>query len=291
MASAPSRISAIAPFEREDIKQALETAPKLQEADLSSVAKLSDTLVVKYGWGIRHWEARNMMLAASIPGVRVPKVYDAWEEEDRSRGEDDVRTKGYIVMDYISGTTLWSAWLSMDSEARASIYEQLARIITALHSRELTAPGPVGGGPSRGFYFTQYDVGPFETAHAMEEWFNERQQVSKDFGRVYEDEPDFSGTFNQLVMCHMDLHMANMILDSDKNIWLVDWASAGGYPVYFEEAQLERGVGEPGDAEYREGLLKMLSNPAHDRDIKRLKGLGFAVTTGWRLKPRGPQTE
>ena len=232
-----------------------------------------------------------MVFAASIPSVRVPRLHDAWEEEDCSLGDEHVRTKGYLVTDYVPGRKLRSAWSAMGPEARADVHRQLAESIAALHNQQLTCPGPVGGGISRGFYFTQYDAGPFETAHDMEQWFNERQRVCKDFGRVSEDDPDFSGTFNQLVMCHMDLHMDNLILDLNNNIWLLDWTSAGGYPVFFEEAQLEVAMPDPENFEFHEGLLRVISTGAQTKEVERLRCLNFAVTTGWLMKPREIQRQ
>lgn len=188
-------------------------------------------------------------------------------------------------MDRVRGTNLRSAWPSMDSEAREGIYRQVSEIIAALHAKEVTLSGPVGGGMSQGFYFTDYGAGPFKTCQEMERWFNERQRVWKDFGRVKEDDADFSGTFNRLVTCHMDLHRANMVLDADNKLWLLDWESAGGYPVFFEEAQLAVGGSEPEDVEFRKGLLKLLSSEAHAEQVARLESLNFAITTGWRSKP------
>lgn len=177
----------------------------------------------------------------------------------------------------------------MSPDARTNVYQQLSEAITALHNQQLSRPGPVGGGISQGFYFTQYDAGPFETVHEMEQWFNERQRVCKDLGYVCEDEPDFSGTLGKLVMCHMDLHMDNIILDSHNNIWLIDWNHAGGYPVFFEEAQL-LACPDPDNFEFTQGLLKFISTGAYTGEVKHLKGIGYAVTTGWLLKPRGNQT-
>lgn len=194
-----------------------------------------------------------MKLAGFIPGLRVPKVHDAWEEE-YERDEEGIRTTGYIVMDYISGKTLREAWPSMSKDARDAVQQQLLETIKTLHGYKLASPGPVGGGISRGFYLTQCGA------------------------------PDFTGAFGDLVFCHMDLHMSNIILDSGNNIWFLDWDGAGGYPAFFEEAHLPTVGSEPEKVEFYEGVLKLLWNGAHSQDIRRLKDLSFAVTTGWRLK-------
>ena len=83
--------------------------------------------------------------------------------------------------------------------------------------------------------------------------------------------------------------MSNLILDPDNNLWTIDWTCAGGYPVYFEEAHLKNCAG-PEDSEFSEELLKIISNKVHTTELQRLKRLGFAVTTGWLLQPRGSST-
>jgi hypothetical protein len=41
----------------------------------------------------------------------------------------------------------------------------------------------------------------------------------------------FSGTFNELVMCHLDVNSRNIILDNREKVWLIDWGLAGAYPL------------------------------------------------------------
>lgn len=46
------------------------------------------------------------------------------------------------------------------------------------------------------------------------------------------------GAFDQLVMCHMDLNMRNLILDKNGRLFFLDWAHSGYYPPEFQEAIL-----------------------------------------------------
>lgn len=63
--------------------------------------------------------------------------------------------------------------------------------------------------------------------------------VCHDFGHTTETPPGcFTGHFDELVMCHLDIHLRNLILDGQRKLWLLDWAFAGAYPPYFETANL-----------------------------------------------------
>lgn len=268
---------------RDEIINALKTAPKLQETSDSSVARISDTLVVKYGPKVHMWEARNMMFAASIPGVRLPKVNDAWEVEEDSP-DDERQATTYILMDFIPGECLTDIWSSLTSEKRLEVYRQICDMLGALHQQTLGRPGPVGGGRSNGFYFTEYGAGPFDSRHDMEKWLNGRLQVCKDFGRALQDVPDFTGQFDNLVMCHTDLHTHNIILDAQSQVWLLDWDFSGAYPVFFEEASLKVGVDRE-HQDFIEGLLNTMSTEEHSKEIQQLDSIGFAVTTGAFCEP------
>ena len=160
-------------FSRDEIMQALKAAPKFQELPCSSVAQISPSLVVKYGQEVHLWEARNMRFAATIPGVRPPQVYDAWEvgphlprvyrDISPKTVHDDSITMTYILMDFVPGSILVDVWTSLTVEQRQHVQHQVSSMLHALHQKTMPADdaGPVGGGKSRGLYFTHYDAGPF----------------------------------------------------------------------------------------------------------------------------------
>lgn len=83
----------------------------------------------------------------------------------------------------------------------------------------------------------------------------------------------------------MELHMGNFILDPDGIIWLIDWSHAGGYPVFFEEAELMIGNG-PLHFEFTMGLWKAISSGARTKELERLGRITYAVTTGRFIEPR-----
>jgi hypothetical protein len=144
-------------------------------------------------------------------------------------------------------------------------------------------PGPVGGGISDGSFFTDYGAGPFESRKDIEDCFNDRLLVCHDFGHASQRPPGcFAGRFDELVMCHLDIHSRNLILDGQGKLWLLDWAFSGSYPPYFEAANLMWG----GPEDFAAGLAESIGSKIYLEEIRQLLDIGFALTTGGYCQPR-----
>ncbi|KAG9230736.1 hypothetical protein BJ875DRAFT_519086 [Amylocarpus encephaloides] len=187
---------------REDIIRALDDAPKIYSKAYTQIARISSSVVVKYGSEVHLWEARTMAYVAKMP-----------REESSTT---------YIVMEYVQGDLVSDVWPGLSSERRLSIHQQIYEMIRELQHTKLAVPGPISGGVSNGTYFTDYGAGPFLSREELEEWFNERLLVCQEFGLVKATQPSFTGQFQELVICHFDLHTQNMILDGRGNVWLID---------------------------------------------------------------------
>jgi len=225
-----------------------------------------------------------MEFAASIPSVRVPRVHDAWEAVDNSSKYGPVTTT-YIVMEFIQGSVLTEIWQNLDNNNRHDIYRQVCDMLAALHQQSMDRPGPFGGGRSCSNYFSHYGAGPFTSSKEIESWFNGRQSVCKRLRRIHQDAPDFSGLFDKSVMCHLDLHTKNIILDPRNKVWLLDWDNAGGYPIFFEEAELRNKAYDSLHPDFTEGLIEIISKGEYEEEIDRLYSIRYAVTTGIALEP------
>jgi Ser/Thr protein kinase RdoA (MazF antagonist) len=108
--------------------------------------------------------------------------------------------------------------------------------------------------------------------------------VCKRLRRMRQDAPDFSGLFDELVMCHLDLHTKNMILDSRNKVWLLDCDNAGGYPILFEEAELRHAAPDLLHPDFTKGLIEMMSKGEYVEEIGRLSSIQYAITTGISLE-------
>ena len=267
---------------RQEIMAAL---PPPRDYYLSAdVVRISSDLVVKYGTGVQMGEARSMMFATAIPALHVPFVHDAWvvEQEVEYYPDYDMTKCTYILMDWIHGDCLGEIWQSLDKTRRDLIVQQVYDTIKALHSETLTKPGPVGGGRSTGFWFADQGAGPFASQREMELWFDSRLQVSQDCRAAPLDEFTFIDYLHPLVMCHLDVHTHNIIVDGQGCLWLLDWESAGGYPHYFEGMFMCHDQDNP---DFSVALQKLLKSSDSEDKIARIESIGFAVTTGRRLQP------
>ncbi|KIM36191.1 hypothetical protein M413DRAFT_449371 [Hebeloma cylindrosporum] len=180
-------------------------------------------------------------LHTSIPIPKVRRVLS----EDPSDPKCDT---WWIVMDHVDGEVLHDAWPSMTIWRKLWVMWTTRRYIRELQKtpvRNPDVPGPFDdSGKSylcRGSYFTEYGAGPFNSYGEMAAWFDRRRFdalafIHKRTG-VITHCPKFD-TSHPLVLCHMDLHMRNFIIDKSGKLWLIDWANAGAFPPWLEYAQM-----------------------------------------------------
>jgi len=118
--------------------------PTNAEIELLRVATSSDEarcilffpphFVVKYGSIISLVEGQNMLFVSQRSNVRVPRVYAIYTE---------AATKiNYIIMEYIEGETLQSAWLTLNSLDKVQIASNLSSYFDQL--RALPSSGCYG---------------------------------------------------------------------------------------------------------------------------------------------------
>ncbi|KAF8916634.1 kinase-like domain-containing protein [Mucidula mucida] len=186
-------------------------------------------------------EAYIMTHVASYSSVRVPHVRP---------GEAFLLSKFWLVMDYVDGDVLETAWPRMSWWRRLWTVWRLRKSLQELHRIPLPSPdvpGPFDSTgevlPCSGYYFTELDAGPFESYRAMADWCDHLRYCVLVGMHIHSGkfEPHLYPTFDAsqpLVLCHMDLNMRNIIVDRKGEVWLVDWGMAGAFPPWFEYANL-----------------------------------------------------
>lgn len=231
--------------------------------------RLSKNLVLKGGGNVLPCEAEVLRLINSKSSIRVPRVHRSFQLDDETQY---FGTAGYIVMDYIDGQPLDTFWNDLNDNKRKDISVQVARMIMDMQSIRISQPGPIGGGPCRGRFFTDYSAGPFKDKFEMESWFNHKLEICKTYNQAPQDIPPFK--FTDFVFTHQDLSPRNLILDRDGLVWLVDWADAGAYPPAFESAALASQSSFP---DFNEMVLSLL--PPHPVEIRQLRSITYGLTT------------
>ena len=196
--------------------------------------RLSDTIIIKFGLDVTPAEAAAQFLAWQYADSSIFRVSEPYRFfQDRSRGPD--LTIGYLVMEYIDGTTLSTYLETATSKEQDTVVKKMAKILEHLSTIPLPqgqGPGPIGGGPLRGCLWSDCGVmSSFSSIFEMTNWLN---QILLDYQpNVQKNTFDF-GLSTRLVLCHMDLAPRNILWLGDGQLALLDWGSAGFYPSIFE---------------------------------------------------------
>ncbi|KAH6914557.1 kinase-like domain-containing protein [Coprinopsis sp. MPI-PUGE-AT-0042] len=172
---------------------------------------------------------------------------------------DNQYGKLWVIMDRIQGRPLREALPELSWWKRLMIWWTIRSYYRQLHRvplpPEVTAPGPFcGKAPglafkSIGSCFPKDGAGPFTSYSDMARWFDRRRFdfISNwcEARRTLSPEmlvrapaiPDFPIS-PPLVLCHMDFHEDNFLLDEDGKVWMIDWGFAGAYPAWMEYAHM-----------------------------------------------------
>jgi aminoglycoside phosphotransferase len=113
------------------------------DPDARCLVKLSNEVVVKFGWSVTPEEAANQAFAYDYShscDLKVPRVFRYFRLSD----------VGYIVMEYIGGTSLEKVLF----REHRGLVQRLALAIRSLFDRmPVDSPGPRNGGIPRGYLF------------------------------------------------------------------------------------------------------------------------------------------
>ncbi|KAG5334228.1 hypothetical protein C0989_003871 [Termitomyces sp. Mn162] len=158
----------------------------------------------------------------------------------------------WIIMDYISGPTLARIWPTLSTWRKVCVAFRLRSYIRQLRRFEASAttpPGPLSAqGPriceSPVFGAIQSWRGPFASYSELSIFFNKRHKMTADFHhRLPQDDSSRRELFDDskpLVLTHQDLSLRNIIVGEDSRLWIIDWAWAGFYPLWFEYVAMTR---------------------------------------------------
>jgi aminoglycoside phosphotransferase (APT) family kinase protein len=133
----------------------------------------------------------RVMRALASQGIPVPQVHVLCEDES-------VIGRAFFVMEHVDGRILWDQSLPDATRAeRAAIYDEMNRVIAALHSVDVAAAGLADYGKA-GNYFArqigrwskQYQASETETIEAMNrliEWLPQHIPAGEDVAVVHGD--------------------------------------------------------------------------------------------------------
>ncbi|CAI7583456.1 unnamed protein product [Penicillium glandicola] len=245
------------------------SAPIIHQLDGTTVVRLSKKLIMKGGGSVLTSEANMLSLLSSRGSIRVPRVHRSFQVKDDTKY---FGTAGYIVMDFVQGQPLDECWGGLPPTTQVEIATQVAEMIKAMQSIKLLQSDPIGGGPCRGLFFTDYSAGPFTGTAEIEAWFNHKLDICKSVNQAPKDTPPFHLT--EFVITHQDISPRNLILDQHGRVWLIDWGYSGAYPPAFESAALATQSSFP---DFNTMVLSRI--PRYPEQEVQLDSIAYGLTT------------
>ncbi|KAK0430198.1 hypothetical protein EV421DRAFT_1913249 [Armillaria borealis] len=220
----------------EELLKLSQSVPEKQWASSGAPLRLTSGVVAKLvPWPLTGWpsEALAQELVHNRTSIPVPAIRRVIHlDKDGS----------VIIMDHIPGITLAEAWPTMTLWQKIRTALTLRSYVHQLRSIQHPRshiPGPPREGEEAGRCFALHifspmrpTQGPFPTADDLSQFFNHAMNEAA-LARLCSHKgplPD-DGT---LVFSHVDLALRNLIMGKDGHLWLIDFATAGFYPQWFE---------------------------------------------------------
>ena len=164
--------------------------------------------------------------------IRVPEIRRKITNEDIS----------YIIMNRVDGVTLEQCWTELGWIATITLAFELRKFVRSMREvTSLTAGGLVTGECNSIWlddYFglplhaTPSDVQSFITFWLQ--YSQKRSQLSPDPEMHHKNITLTPSLPTRFVFIHQDLAPRNIVIDKERRMWIIDWNSAGFYPLYFE---------------------------------------------------------
>jgi hypothetical protein len=217
-----------------EIIRRTESSPYLPGSN-DSLVQISSKTVVKFGNTFDSSESLAMDLVRAHTNIPIPHVRRVINYE-HSTGDI------LIVMDFISNAReLKICWSTLSLWKKLGIILAMRYYIRQLrrvrHPSSGT-PGPPGMRPSicYGLQFGYDPQGPFRTTDALAGYFRRLHDIAEyRHNNTFIPLPPLNESlFSRLVFTHNDLNMRNILLDSEGQLWVIDWGFAGFFPPCFE---------------------------------------------------------
>lgn len=217
----------------------IQAAPLFDKIATTSITKLSDKYIVKYGPQVNSLEGENMIFVKQNTNIPVPEVYAIFHEAEEGFT--------YIIMEYIPGETLASAWPKLDDTSKCQISSILHAYTEEL--RALPAPGYFGSIGRRPLLESMFWTGRGRTS--LSGPFDSEGQLNDAMIQKYllfggpASKADYYRRILPRIFCHhqpvfthADFQPKNFIVNADPQggytVTLIDWEKSGWLPSYWE---------------------------------------------------------
>lgn len=209
----------------EAIIKVVQDSPHIETTKIELTHILGPTLVCKITGDLQAKEEVAALNHARSLGVRAPIA--------RRIVPSSENMGAVIVMDRIHGKTLEQMWPELGIIDTIRYALQLRKFISIMHKSKSSR----GGGLAEGFFFTKWFDGAFPKPGMSPERFSE--YINYYLIHDYHPRPDLlTRSLDTHTFVHQDLVPRNFVIDSNRQLWIVDWSYGGYYPEYFEYAEM-----------------------------------------------------
>lgn len=176
-------------------------------------------------------EAHTMQFLSRQTSIPVPKIHCAFIYRGRS----------FTVMERIIGERAGQSWLQRPEESRVKILDQLRSMVQQL--RTISPPNDVGvanilRGP---VYDARLPGAPFRGPFRTVDDFHKslcNGMALEDHDGMPDDLRELAAFYKQacskVVLTHGDLSSLNVLIRGDEVVGIIDWETAGWFPLYWE---------------------------------------------------------
>lgn len=206
-------------------------------------------------------EVHNIEFLKQHTTIPVPSVLKEWVDDSN---------RYFILMDRIKGQTLEEVWSTLSGLQKGHIAEQVAEYIQQLRHLQSPAMQSLNGGPLySSWLFLDAEGNPYGPLRSDIELQDSLALALKELPRVV------SARFKaRLPVCtpytftHGDLNCQNIIVKNGELLGILDWESAGYFPVWWEYAATSIGLSAE-DADWKALLRERLCAHSTARDFWR----------------------
>ncbi|KAI0388335.1 kinase-like protein [Xylariaceae sp. FL0594] len=224
---------------REDVLQ-LPTPFENQED--RHIRQVDENTLVKFG-SCTLAEAEAMRFISTHTSIKTPEVIGAYL----------LGRCGYMIMSYERGKILPAFWDEATDAEREKVIEQLKRYMSEMRSIKGEYVGGFNRNPCVAGEFmwdhdheAKHQYGPYRDEEGLNEGIVEAYfrafpgpPLTDVESQPYNDEYAFNQLVrslrnHEIVFTHGDLNPSNILVRGDLTVVILDWATAGFYPEYWE---------------------------------------------------------
>jgi len=203
----------------------------------SRVRQLSPTLVAK---GMQSKTLPDTLAAQCLArelGIRVSEIRRTITKNNRS----------YVIMDRVSGEPLETCWSRLGWIATIRLAFQLRKFVRRMQEVSSSTAGGLETGASTSLWLDDYyglplHAYPSDIQSYITFWLQypqKRPQLYPDPELHRQNTAMIPAIPTRFVFVHQDLAPRNILIDEHRRMWLIDWDSAGFYPLYFEYVAMQ----------------------------------------------------